>query len=229
VIGIIGDYDARILAHRAIPQALQLAVGSVGSAQQYTWVPTDSIAGPQSLSGFAGLWCVPGSPYRSLQGALEAIRFAREAGRPFLGTCGGFQHAVLEYARNVLGWSDAEHAESAPDAVRPVIALLECALVEATESIQLRRGTRIHHAYGRDEIVEGYHCRYGLNPALVRELTSGNLKIAAHARSGEIRALELADHPFFVTTLFQPERAALNGAVPPLVRAFVSACTEPAT
>jgi len=67
-------------------------------------------------AGFDGFWCVPASPYRDIDGALRAIRFAREQRRPFLGTCGGFQHAVLEYARNVLGWADAEHGELAPNA-----------------------------------------------------------------------------------------------------------------
>ncbi len=63
-----------------------------------------------------------------MDGALLAIRYAREQKRPFLGTCGGFQHAIIEYARNVLGWADADPAETAPDAARPVIAPLQCAL-----------------------------------------------------------------------------------------------------
>jgi CTP synthase (UTP-ammonia lyase) len=160
-----------------------------------------------------------------MDGALRAIRFAREAQRPFLGTCGGFQHAVIEYARDVLGWTDAEHAETAPDAERPVIALLECALVEATETLRLMPATRIRAAYGRAEIAEAYQCRYGLNPQFLQQLTSRTLRVGARSESGEVRALELADHPFFVTALFQPERAALTASVPPLAKAFVSACT----
>jgi CTP synthase (UTP-ammonia lyase) len=106
-------------------------------------IPTDTITRVEVVAGFDGLWCVPASPYRSMDGALTAIRFARERSRPFLGTCGGFQHAVIEYARNVLGWPDAEHAETSPDAARPVINELECALVEATETVTLFPGTRI--------------------------------------------------------------------------------------
>lgn len=225
-IGLIGDYDPGIVAHQAIPEALRLAAQESGIAVGFEWVATDRITDARQISYFDGLWCVPGSPYRSLDGALLAIRSARESQRPFLGTCGGFQHAVIEYARHVLGWSDAEHAETAPAAARPVIALLECALVEATETLQPLPDTLIRAAYGRDEIVEGYRCRYGLNPAFRRELTSGNLRIAARSQSGEVRALELTGQRFFVLTLFQPERAALKGVLPPLVRAFVASARQ---
>jgi CTP synthase (UTP-ammonia lyase) len=222
-IGLIGDYDSGVTAHRAIPLAIQLAGSELGIAADFDWVPTSEITSQQRVSHFHGLWCVPASPYRSTEGALLAIRFARESGRPFLGTCGGFQHAVIEYARGVLGWADADHAETAPQAERPVISLLECGLVEVTDSILLQPGTRIREAYGCDEIIEGYHCRYGLNQHFMSRLTAGTLKVAAHDRAGEVRALELNDHPFFVATLFQPERAALDGIAPPLARALIAA------
>ena len=155
-----------------------------------------------------------------MAGALRAIRFARERLRPFLGTCGGFQHAVVEYARNVLGWADAEHAETAPDAARPVIAALSCSLLEVTNTVRLHPGSRIATAYGATEATEGYHCRYGLNEAFRETLVSGALRVTAEDEAGDIRALELEGHPFFVATLFQPERAALAGRLPPLAAAF---------
>jgi CTP synthase (UTP-ammonia lyase) len=158
-----------------------------------------------------------------MEGALLAIEFARETKLPFLGTCGGFQHAVIEFARNVLGWADAEHAETAPDAIRPVIAPLVCALVEATDTVRFHPGSRIASAYGCEASTEGYHCRYGLNRELQETLVSGPLRAGAHDVTGEIRAIELDDHPFFVATLFQPERAALAGRLPPVVVAFVRA------
>lgn len=225
-IGLIGDHDPGIPAHQGIPVALRLAAEERGIELRFEWVGTDDITTAVRVAPFQGLWCVPGSPYRSMDGALLAIRCARETRRPFLGTCGGLQHAVIEYARHVLGWTDAEHAESAPAAARPVISLLACTLIEATESIRLLAGTRIRAAYGRDQIVEGYRCRYGLNPAVADELTAGELRIAARSPDGEIRALELRGHPFFVTTLFQPERAALRGELPPLVRDFVAAAAD---
>ena len=225
-IGLIGDYDAGITAHQAIPEALRLAAADCGVGVELEWVPTDEISRDQRISQFDGLWCVPGSPYRSMAGALRAIRFARESRRPFLGTCGGLQHAVIEYARNVLGWSDAEHAESSPDAERILISLLECGLVEATESLVLLPDTRIRKSYGREVIIEGYRCRYGINPVFLNDITSGSMRVGARSQSGEVRALELADHPFFVATLFQPERAALKGVLPPLVRTLVESVSR---
>lgn len=223
-IGLVGDFDASVPAHRAIPLALGSAAETLGLQVGFDWIPTEEIGSVSRLAGFDGLWCVPASPYRNMDGALLAIRHARERAVPFLGTCGGFQHAVVEYARHVLGWGDADHAETAPDSQRAVIAPLACALVEATRAVRLFPGTRIASAYGVTEIVEGYRCRYGLNPVFLAALTAGPLRASADDDSGEVRALELDGHPFFVATLFQPERVALKGASAPLVVAFVAAC-----
>lgn len=222
-IGLIGDYDASVPAHRAIPIALHLAGGALDLSVEFEWVPTDEVRDTSQLEAFDGLWCVPASPYRSMRGALLAIQFSREQERPFLGTCGGFQHAVLEYARDVLGWSDAEHAEITPVADRIVIAPLRCALVEQTDSVRFQPGSLIASIYECDEATEGYRCSYGLNPDFEIELVSGPLCAAAHDATGAVRAVELKGHPFFIATLFQPERAALKGELPPLVKAFVLA------
>jgi CTP synthase (UTP-ammonia lyase) len=220
-IGLIGDYNATVLAHQAIPRALDLAGEVAGVSADYEWVPTQEIGDESRISGYDGLWCVPASPYQNMEGALRAIRFAREQGRPFLGTCGGFQHAIIEYARNVLGWADAEHAETAPNAARPVITPLTCALVEKTDTIRLHEGSILAAAYGCLETNEGYHCSYGINPSFLSAILSGPLRISAEDRNGEVRAVELEGHPFFVATLFQPERTALACRPPPLVSAFV--------
>lgn len=222
-IGLIGDYDKGVTAHQAIPRALELAAGALGAPVRYEWIPTQEIEDESRMGGFDGLWCVPASPYRSMEGALRAIRFAREQGRPFLGTCGGFQHAIIEYARNVLGWADAKHAETTPDATRLVIAPLACALVEKTDTIRFRQGSILAVAYGSLEASEGYHCSYGINPAFLSAIISGALRSSGEDCAGEVRAVELEGHPFFVATLFQPERAALTGKTPPLVAAFIRA------
>ena len=87
-----------------------------GRPVEWEWRATSSIlpGAAENLQMYDCIWCVPGSPYESEAGALEAIRVARESGKPFLGTCGGCQHAILEYARNVLGYTDAGHSESHP-------------------------------------------------------------------------------------------------------------------
>lgn len=224
-IGLVGDYDQTVPAHQAIPGVLQRAAETLDREVHFEWVPTEEITSVSRSTSFNGLWCVPASPYRNTDGALRAIRYAREHRLPFLGTCGGFQHALIEYARNVLQWADADHAEIRPDAKRAVIAPLACALVETEGRIRVWRGTRLASAYGVEEITEAYRCRYGLNPLFQTELVAGPLRIAADDATGEIRAVELDEHPFFVATLFQPERAALRGHSAPLVTAFIRACT----
>jgi len=222
-LALVGERDERKVAHRAIEAALPLVAQTLGVTIDARWLATDTITDASVLGNVHGVWCVPGSPYKDMDGALLAIRHARTSGLPFLGTCGGFQHAVVEYARHVLGWTDAEHAETAPEAVRPVITLLSCALVEASETVRLVAGTRIARAYGSSQAHEGYHCSYGLNPVFRATLLKGPLVATAFDAAGDVRAIEHSDHPFFVATLFQPERAALRGEAPPLVLAFARA------
>ncbi|MBV4463946.1 CTP synthase (UTP-ammonia lyase) [Pseudomonas sp. F-14 TE3623] len=225
-IALIGDYDPQVIAHQAIPVALGMAAEHSGKDIQFQWLATDTINADTPLNDFDGFWCVPASPYRDMNGALRAIGFAREQQRPFLGTCGGFQHAVLEFARNVLGWEDAEHGETSPEATRALLTPLTCSLVEAVDSIHLVEGSLIAKAYENAEIREGYRCRYGVNPEFERELLKQQLHAVGHDSAGDLRAVELNDHPFFVATLFQPERAALKGILPPLVRALIEACAR---
>lgn len=223
-IALVGDYHPRVAAHQAIPRALELAGAAQGAQVVAEWLPTRSIAdgAPGRFDGFDGLWCVPASPYESEAGALNAIRAFREQRRPFLGTCGGFQHALLEYARNVAGHPQAAHAENDPGAAEHLIAPLACGLVEERGEVRIEPGTRLAAAYGAASAIETYHCRYGLNPRFASLLDTGKLRAVARDAGGEVRAIELEDHPFFVATLFQPERAALDGRDHPLINAFAA-------
>jgi CTP synthase (UTP-ammonia lyase) len=225
-VGLIGDHSDDVVAHRAIPLALEMAAAACGVTVEPIWVRTDQVGDGAALAEFDGLWCVPGSPYRSVEGALTAIQVARERHIPFLGTCGGFQHAVIEYARNVLGWADAEHAETAPQARHQVIVPLACALVEVTDAVHLVDGSRLARAYGVNAIVEGYHCSYGLSAGFRHALADGPLRICAVDDQDDVRGVELDGHPFFVATLFQHERGALQGRLPPAVRAFVQTMAD---
>jgi CTP synthase (UTP-ammonia lyase) len=223
-IGAIGDYDASITAHRGIPRALEIASGRAGIRLEIVWLGTEVMERRRpELPSFSGFWCAPGSPYASLEGALLAVRHARETGRPFLGTCAGFQHALLEYARNVLGLGEAGHVETDPHAGLPLIAPLSCALVEEADTILFEQGSRLARIYGALRTREEYHCRYGLNPRYESLLGGQAIKISGRDTAGEVRAFELANHPFFIATLFQPERSGLRGEPHPLVEAFVAA------
>jgi CTP synthase (UTP-ammonia lyase) len=229
-IGLVGDRDESVTAHRAIPRALDLAARSVGVEVAPVWLHTASLG--KSMAGDVstcdGVWCIPASPYANTHAALRAIRFARESARPFLGTCAGFQHALLEYARAAWGVIEPAHAELYPGAIDPVIAPLACALVEQTGAVRFAGDSRIARAYGQERAVEGYHCRYGLGARYVRRLDKGPMRATGWDDAGEVRSIELEGHPFFVATLFQPERAALEGRTPPIVRAFLEAALEAA-
>jgi len=227
-IALVGDYHPAVVAHRAIPEALRLSAERLGVVVTPEWVPTANV-GPTAaeVAGYAGIWCVPGSPYANMTGALATICYARESGGPFLGTCGGFQHAVLEYARNVLGHAAADHAESSPDAAMPVISRLSCSLVEKGGEVFFVAGSRLQAIYGNDRTEEGYHCNYGVNQEYAGLLAGPTgLRVAATDAGGEVRAVELSEHPFFVGTLYQPERSALRGVEHPLVTAFVEAASR---
>ena len=223
-IALVGDYSENVVAHRAIPIALTMAARDLRADVSWEWVQSRELqpSAVARLEPYAALWCVPGSPYENADGVIEAIRFARLQKRPFLGTCGGFQHAMLEYAEAVWG-IEAMHAETDPEAEDPLIARLVCSLVEVRGELRFEPGSRLRAAYGRDSANEEYQCNYGFNPRYADRLRSGPLKVGARDEEGDVRAVELDAHPFFIGTLFQPERVALRGQTPPLVTAFVEA------
>lgn len=224
-IALVGDYNHDVVAHQAIPLAIDDAAAVLEITADYDWLPTSEINSDEDLVGYDAIWVVPGSPYKNANGAFIAIKYARENAVPFLGTCGGFQHAVIEYARNVLDWADAAHAET-ENIGRMVITPLTCALVDQNGAIELRPNTLIAHAYGRELIEEAYRCSFGVAEEFARELESGDLRVTGWDEDGEIRAVELVTHPFFVATLFQHERAALTGRPVPLVQAMLRAACE---
>lgn len=221
-IALVGDYNPDVLAHQAIPLAIDDAAAVLDITADYDWLATPELTSPEDLVGYDAIWLVPASPYKNAQAAFIAARYARENSVPFLGTCGGFQHALIEYARNVLGWQDAAHAETDNEG-RMVIAPLTCSLVEISDTIELRAHTLIARAYGQEEIEEGYHCNYGVSPEFAQELEKGDMRVTGWDAQGEIRAVELVTHPFFIATLFQHERAALAGRPAPLVQALLRA------
>ncbi len=223
-IGLIGDYSPQVTAHIAIPKAIALAASETNCETETKWLATEDVAvNSQQLSDFDALWCVPASPYKSMDGALSAIRSAREKGVPFLGTCGGFQHSVIEYVRNVLGFAKADHTESNPETAMPIMAQLSCSLVEVKGIIKLEKNSLARQIYGAQEITEQYHCNFGFNPDYLFLFEKGEMKITGADANGEPRRVELINHPFFIATLFQPERSALAGKTHPLVCAYLEA------
>jgi CTP synthase (UTP-ammonia lyase) len=224
-IGLIGDYSPAVTAHIAIPKALQLSSQRLNDDLEYHWLDTDKISKKyfNELNSFDGFWAVPASPYKDMEGALSAIKFARENNVPFLGTCGGFQHAVIEYFRNVIGIKDADHIEVSPGTPAPVISLLSCSMVEKNGDIFFEEHSFAKKLFNADKTNETYHCNYGFNQNYLDQLKKSDLQISGYDENKEIRIIELRSHPFFIATLFQPERSSLQNKNHPLIDAFTEA------
>jgi len=127
--------------------ALELARDATRTEFAWQWIATRDLRDvPRDLAGCAAVWAVPGSAYANTAGVLDAIRWARETRRPFLGTCGGFQHALIEFARHVAGLADADHAETNPRGESLAVTRLACSLVEQTATLRLAPGSLIRAA-----------------------------------------------------------------------------------
>lgn len=223
-LALVGDYSPDVPAHVAIPRALALAGSATGVSLEWDWIGTEKITEAASdLAGYDGVWCVPASPYRNMDGALAAIRHARENRLPFLGTCGGFQHALIEFARNVAKIDGADHAETNAAANDLVVTKLACSLVEQSGGVTFTPGSQLHGIFGGQPTRGEYRCSYGVNPAYRSRLEAAGLRFTGFDETAAIRAVELPDHPFFIGTLFQPERSALHDRDHPLIQAFVRA------
>jgi CTP synthase (UTP-ammonia lyase) len=226
-IAIVGDFNPSNQSHIATNAALEHCSESLSSPVEHRWIGTEELArpdGPRRLADVRGFWIAPGSPYKSMDGALLAIRTARERRSPLLGTCGGFQHIILEYARNVLGFADAQHEDTHPHASRQFISRLTCSLVGRTMTITLQPDSLVARAYGRTTVQEQYRCNFGVNPDYVDVLRSSVLRIVGSDDEGVVRVVELAEHPFFVGTLFVPQLTSTPSAPHPLVSGFIRAC-----
>lgn len=226
-VGIIGDRDPGKLSHATTDAALEHAAGTLGLAVEVEWLPTVSLEErAAAIVERDALWCAPGSPYESFDGALEAIRLAREGSIPFIGTCGGFQHAVIEYARTVLSFTDARHAEYDPEAPEPFVTALSCSLVGENASVRIRPSARVHGIYGASEVEEEFLCSFGLAPKRRELLESGGMRVSGEDETGEARIVELPDHPFYVATLFVPQMSSSLENPHPLVVAFLRAALD---
>ncbi len=221
-IALVGDHDESITAHQAIPQALQLAADTLSTKVDFVWLDSTDVD-INELKNFTGVWCIPASPYVDTDNVLQAIRYVRENNVPFLGTCGGYQHAALEYARNQLGYSQADNAEINPEAAMPLISGLTCKLYDEKAAVSLHNDSMVAGLYGKTEIEEEYFCGFGVNRTYLNIFENSDMTFTGFDSDGDPRSLEIRKHRFFIGTAFQPERSALNGVAHPVVTAFLQA------
>ncbi len=216
-IGIIGDFNPGNPTHIATNNGIQHAAEELGKPIEAIWLPTDSAAEYQR---FQGLFCSPGSPYRSLDGALAGIRYARENRVPFLGTCGGFQHLLIESARNVMGLADATHPESDPYASCLFVTALSCSLAGKSMEVTIKPGSKAATVFHADRSTEAFYCNFGLNPEYQEQVKSAGLEITGKDQNGEARIVELASHPFYLGTPFVPQASSQAGKPHPQIVEF---------
>jgi CTP synthase (UTP-ammonia lyase) len=224
-IAIVGDYDPSSPSHSATNSALRHAADRLGLQVEAQWIATDRV-NQDAFDHFSAMLIAPGSPYKDMENTLAAIRFAREQSVPCLGTCGGFQHMVIEYARNVLGVQGAQHAEYEPSSAEAFITPLECSLVGRSMRLKLASDSQIASIYGSDAVEEQYFCGLGVDPSRVAQLKSGPLRVVGSDPEGEVRAIELPGHPFFIGTLYVPQARSLPGRPHPLISALLRATPE---
>ncbi len=223
---LVGDRSASVEAHNRIPSLIAALAGDQAEPIEPYWLPSTTIEAERDISGFDGVWVVPGSPYQSADGVRTAIESARTLGIPLLGTCGGFQQLVIEFARNVCGLREVEHAETHPESAHLLIAPLACTLFGEEATVVIEPGTIAARAMGAGPATERYFCRFGINRSYEDVLAAGGMVMSGRDPAGEVRVVELRDRPFFVGSLFQPELSSDATFVHPLIAAFAAAVRD---
>ncbi len=223
-IAVLGDFNPYFLTHHALNDSIRQVTKDFNEDLQFDWIPTDTEKISKSLSSmYCGLWIAPGSPYKNMQNVIDVIQYARENKIPTFGNCGGFQHMIIEFARNVCGIDDADHEEVNPDASRLLISKLECSLVAMEEELTISsRNSQLYDILQRDKIIGKYFCSYGINDAYLGTLKEHGLKFTAFSQDQQVRAFEITEHSFYIGTLFQPALTSTPDEINPLITAFVS-------
>jgi CTP synthase (UTP-ammonia lyase) len=221
-IAFIGEYDPSSPTHSATNAAFRHASDRLNAEVATGWISTKDVEDAM-FDHFDAVLIAPGGPYADLDKALTAIRFAREHGVPCLGTCAGFQHIVIEYARNVLGVANAQHAEYQPDAAEAFITPLACSLAGRSLRLTFAPESKVASCYGSNAATEQYFCNFGVDPSRVELLKSGPMQVTGSDAEGVVRVVEWPDHAFFVGTLFVPQARSLPGRPHPLITGFVRA------
>ena len=233
-IAVLGDFRAESRNHQATNDALHDAAYQVGCDVAVNWTSSEMLAAgplPELLANHDAIFAAPGCPFRSMEGVLAGIRFARRNGVPFLGTCGGFQYALIEYARDVLGLAGADSEENGGTPKHAVIRAVACPVTDrpagapklsGVRRFSVKPGTRMAEIYGCAEAQEEYFCNFEVNPDYVSSLEANGVTFCAYGEGGEVRAMELGWHPFFMATLFQPQLGVrLHPVIVALLRAAV--------
>ncbi|MDX2063235.1 MAG: CTP synthase [Bacteroidia bacterium] len=238
-IGLVGKYVELPDAYKSIQEALVHA-GAVHELRVRIEMVHSEDINPENvariLGELDGVLVAPGFGQRGTEGKITAIRYVREQGLPFLGICLGMQMAVVEFGRNVLGYSGCNSTEFEPEAEHPVISLMasQQAVTDLGGTMRLgvypcslQEGTRVRQIYGQPQVHERHRHRYEFNNAYREAYTAGGLVLGGiNAEQDLVEMIELPGHPFYVACQFHPEYRSTVEAPHPLFVAFVGAVYE---
>ena len=234
-VAIIGKYIKLQDAYLSVVEALGHAGGAHGLKVELDWVDSEQLVDREStrerLSGVDGVLVLPGFGHRGAEGKIEAARYARETGTPYLGLCLGMQIAVIEFARNVAGLEMANSTEF-EDTSHPVIDIMPDQVgVDLGGTMRLGRwpceivpGTLAAELYGSDLVHERHRHRYEVNNAYREALSEAGMVFSGTSPDGRlVEIAELEDHPFYIGSQFHPEFKSRPLRPHPLFYGFVGA------
>jgi len=220
-LALLGEYDPTRETQIATMRAIEHSARFLGISVASTWIST--VDTDDLFRRYHAIWITPGSFFKDQEKLFGAIRFARERGIPCLGTCGGFQQIILEYARHELEITDAQSAEYNPDNQHLVISRLACSLRGREMTLEFVPGSTVERLYRSRTAAECYYCNFGVNPAYLERLRAGKMQITGKDAEGEIRAVEWPGHSFFLGTLFVPQARSMPDRPHPVVTGFLKA------
>lgn len=235
-IALVGKYVRLHDAYLSVAEALQHAGFENGVEVEIDWVDSEEINDStvdKLLSGSDGVILPGGFGQRGIEGMVCAANFCRIRNIPYFGICLGMQIAVISYARNVLGFADADSGEFAPDSAHRVIDLMESQQGVSKKGgtmrlgaypCQIRPGTKMAEAYQQDKISERHRHRYEFNNQFREEIENAGMIISGTSPSGElVETVEIPEHPFYVGVQFHPEFKSRPNRAHPLFKAFIAA------
>jgi CTP synthase len=235
-IGLVGKYTQLADAYLSVIEALNHAGVHHRGKIEVRWVDSERLTDEEAereLDACDGVLVPGGFGVRGIEGKIQAARYAREQGLPYLGICLGMQIAVAEYARHVAGMEGANSTEFDPETPYPVIDLLpeqkEVRDMGGTmrlgaDPVKLHDGTRAREIYDEAVIYERHRHRYEVNNHLRKRLEHAGLVFSGTSPDERlVEVIELRDHPFFVASQFHPEFKSRPLRPQPLFREFVGA------
>jgi CTP synthase len=238
-IAVVGKYVDHHDAYKSIYESLDHAGFQHSARILVKRIEAEDLEkqGPEMLlSGVDGILVPGGFGMRGTEGKVEAVRFARECEIPYFGICLGMQCAVIEFARNVLEFKDANSTEFAADTEYPVICLLEEQKTITEKGGTMRLGaepclleeeSRSSECYQTSRISERHRHRYEFNPEYLRQFTESGMIAAGTSPGGElVEIVEIPNHPWFVAVQFHPEFKSKPGSPHPLFQGFIEAALQ---